>query len=322
MHPLELRIRNIHNGENFEQLALDIFTFQYQNVPIYKEYVDQLGKASPKSLVEIPFLPIQFFKSHKIIATDHHAETIFKSSGTGGARSQHLVSSKSLYEFAFNLGYKELIGDPETQVIIALLPNYMEQGESSLVYMVDHLIKQTKSLLSGFCINEPLEVIERYNKALHENKKVVLFGVSYALLDLCEVQPDLSKATIIETGGMKGRRKEMTKGELHETLMKGLNCTQISSEYGMTELLSQGYSTSKQLFHSSPTLKVLIRDINDPFSFHLQGNSGGINVIDLANLYSCSFIETQDLGKIRTDGFEILGRVDLAEQRGCNLMIG
>lgn len=321
MHPLELRIRNINQGENFEQLALDIFTFQYQNVPIYKEYVDQLDKATPKTIEEIPFLPIQFFKTHKILADNHHEEIVFKSSGTGGTRSSHFVSSKDLYEFAFDMGYRELIGNPEEQVIIALLPNYLEQGESSLIYMVDHLIRQTNNSSSGFCLNDPTEVLERYKIALSKNKKVVIFGVSYALLDLCESRPDLSQATIIETGGMKGRRKEMTKSELHEMLKVGLNCDQISSEYGMTELLSQGYSSADGIFHNSPSLHVLIRDINDPFSYHHDGKSGGINAIDLANLYSCSFIETQDLGKVNDEGYEVLGRIDLAEQRGCNLMI-
>lgn len=321
MHPLELRIRNFGSGESFEQLALDIFTFQYENVSIYKEYVDRLGKPTPQNLEEIPFLPIQFFKSHKVLAEDRNAEVVFKSSGTGGIRSSHFVSSISLYEFAFNLGYGELMGNPEDQVIIALLPNYLEQGESSLVYMVDHLIKRTNNSLSGFCLNEPNEVSERYKQAKAENKKVVLFGVSYALLDLCENRPDLSTAIVIETGGMKGRRKEMTKSELHETLRLGLNCSNISSEYGMTELLSQGYSNADGIFQASPTLQVLIRDINDPFSFHSDGKTGGINVVDLANLYSCSFIETQDLGKISDKGFEVLGRMDLAEQRGCNLLI-
>ena len=217
--------------------------------------------------------------------------------------------------------YRKFIGNPNEQVILALLPNYIDQENSSLVYMVDYLIRESNSKLSGFLLNDMKAVNENYKKALISGKKVVIFGVSYALLDLADQKMDLSQAQIIETGGMKGRRKELSKEELHNELIKGLNVKYISSEYGMTELLSQAYSDKNGLFRSPKWLKILIRDINDPFSYLQNGKTGGINVIDLANLYSCSFIATQDLGKNEETSFRIMGRYDNADLRGCNLMV-
>lgn len=321
MKELEDKLFSVRNAAEFEAVALEIFQFQFTHVPIYREFVSQLGKTKPQRLEEIPFLPIEFFKTHKVLADEYEAALEFKSSGTQGPRSTHFVARPDLYERSFNLGYDQLIGKPEEQVILALLPNYLEQGSSSLVYMVDHLIRRSGSELSGFFLNEHEALIERYRAAQKLGKKVVIFGVSYALLDLAELKPDLSEATIIETGGMKGRRKEETKSQLHDALRTGLNCPNISSEYGMTELLSQAYSQSKGVFTPSNTLKILIRDYNDPLSLVPEGKSGGINVIDLANLYSCSFIATQDLGRKSGDTFEILGRIDLADQRGCNLLV-
>jgi len=320
MLPLEKRIREF-DGSNFDSLALDVFRFQYENVDVYREFCDFLGRNNPRQITEIPFLPIRFFKSHKIIANGYSADTVFRSSGTGGIRSTHFLASKALYQHTFDRIYRQQIGNPEDQVILALLPNYLEQGESSLVYMVDKLIKATRSEYSGFFLNNYQEFIDRYQTALELEKQVVIFGVSYALLDLAELQPDLSKATIIETGGMKGRRKEMTKAELHDTLSRGLHCDQIASEYGMTELLSQGYSIEKGIFHPGITMKVLIRETNDPYSYVKGVKTGGINIVDLANLYSCSFIETQDLGKLHSNGFEIMGRFDHSDIRGCNLLV-
>jgi hypothetical protein len=213
------------------------------------------------------------------------------------------------------------MGNPEDQVILALLPNYTEQGNSSLVFMVDHLIQLTKNPLSGFMLNELNEVKNAYHKAILTGKKVVVFGVSYALLDLAETGTDLSKATIIETGGMKGRRKELTKDELHAELVNGLGVPFVSSEYGMTELLSQAYSDQNGLFTCPNWMQVICRDVNDPFHYVADGKTGGINVIDLANLYSCSFIATQDLGRIEGSSFRIMGRFDNADLRGCNLMV-
>ena len=321
MNALEKRIREF-SGHNFEDLALDVFEYQYNNVSVYRKYCDFLKKTTPSKLTEIPFLPIEFFKSERILSKHLKEELLFKSSGTGGIRSQHFVASANLYEHTFERIYRQQIGNPEDQVILALLPNYLEQGNSSLVYMVKKLIELSQSQLSGFYLDNRSELVEQYNVALHAGKKVVIFGVSYALLDLIDLQPDLSDATIIETGGMKGRRKEMTKAELHDALTHGLHCKNIASEYGMTELLSQGYSSSKGIFQPGITMKVLIRETNDPYSFRTDMKTGGINIVDLANLYSCSFIETQDLGKLDPNGFQIMGRFDHSEVRGCNLMIG
>jgi hypothetical protein len=319
MH-LEDRIFNVKSEQEFNDLALEIFDFQYNNVAVYRNYVDQLGHSTPKQIEEIPFLPISFFKSHRVSLSEEN-ELLFRSSGTGGIRSQHYVRKASLYERSFNSTYKQLIGNPEKQVILALLPNYIEQGESSLVYMVDHLIKGTNNELSGFFLENHDELLHKYELALKQNKEVVLFGVSYALLDLIDKHPSLSEAIVIETGGMKGRRKELTKRELHDELQKGLKCQRIWSEYGMTELLSQAYSRGGETFECGTTMKVLIRETNDPFQYAPKGKTGGINVIDLCNLYSCSFIETQDLGQKSNSGFSVLGRFDQAELRGCNLMV-
>ncbi|MCR9172027.1 MAG: acyl transferase [bacterium] len=320
MHPLEKRIRNF-DGSDFKSLALDVFQFQYEHVSVYRDFCNFSGRIHPSTLEEIPFLPIHFFKSHRVIADGYKPNVVFKSSGTGGDRSTHLIASTNLYEHTFRKIYREQIGNPQEQVILALLPNYLEQGESSLVYMVDHLIKDTQSEQSGFFLNEYDEIVNRYRKAQASDKQVVIFGVSYALLDLAERNPDLSEAIVIETGGMKGRRKEMTKAELHHALKTGLNCEHISSEYGMTELLSQGYSRKDGLFVPGHTMQLLIREVNDPYHFISSGKTGGINIVDLANLYSCSFIETQDLGKLNENGFEIMGRFDHSDVRGCNLMV-
>jgi len=320
MHPLEERIRNF-KGSDFEALALDVFQFQYENVPTYRSFCDYSGRQRPTCIEEIPFLPIRFFKSHQIIAQNLPAAITFKSSGTGGERSIHQVASTELYTHTFRKIYQNQIGDPKDQVILALLPNYIEQGESSLVFMVDQLIRDTQSELSGFFLKDHKALVGQYQKAVEQHKQVVIFGVSYALLDLADLKPDLSKAIVIETGGMKGRRKEITKVELHEALKNGFNCSNIASEYGMTELLSQGYSLKNGLFQPGETMRILIREVNDPYHYLNHGKTGGINIIDLANLYSCSFIETQDLGKLHADGFEIMGRFDHSDVRGCNLLV-
>ena len=317
------RVFSIHSDESFEQTALQVFHFQYEYNSIYRSFADSLGKANPKSLAEIPFLPISFFKTHPVISCDpENVELTFLSSGTtDSTRSNHLIHSASIYEKSFEATYRKFIGNPEEQVILGLLPNYIEQGSSSLVYMVDKLIQLSQSKLSGFMLNELDSVKSIYSNVLSTGKKVVIFGVSYALLDLAEKRTDLSQALIIETGGMKGRRAELTKEELHQELMLGLNVPFVSSEYGMTELLSQAYSNKEGLFTEPNWMKILIRDTNDPLSYVSAGKSGGINVIDLANIYSCSFIATQDLGKIIDDKFQLLGRFDNADIRGCNLMV-
>jgi phenylacetate-coenzyme A ligase PaaK-like adenylate-forming protein len=317
------RIFSIHSDESFEKTALEVFSFQYKNNPIYRTFTDSLGKSNPKSIAEIPFLPISFFKTHSVVSCDlSQIELTFLSSGTtDSTRSKHLIHSISLYEKSFEATYRKFIGNPEEQVVLGLLPNYIEQGNSSLVYMVNRLIELSKTDLSGFMLDNLSSIKNVYSNAIKSGKKVVIFGVSYALLDLAEQKTDLSQATIIETGGMKGKRAELTKEELHHELRKGLNVPFISSEYGMTELLSQAYSDKDGLFTSPNWMKLLMRDMNDPFEYVEEGKTGGINVIDLANLYSCSFIATQDLGKINANQFQLLGRFDNSDIRGCNLMV-
>ena len=282
-----------------------------------------LGRENPKSISEIPFLPIQFFKTHEVLSKPKTGnETLFLSSGTGLiGRSKHLVSDISIYEQSFRKAYELQFGDPKNQVILALLPNYIEQGNSSLVYMVNDLINRTKNEFSGFLLNDFDEIRERYKSALSSGKKVVIFGVSYALLDLAEQGFDLSKAIIIETGGMKGRREELSKTELHERIKNGLGVDHVSSEYGMTELLSQAYSEKNGVFQTPPWMKVIFSDVYDPLTIVSGASSSIINVIDLANVNSCSFIQTQDLGRKVDNGFVLDGRLDLSDIRGCNLMV-
>lgn len=322
MTSLEEKIFNIPKSGSFEDVALEVFNFQYQTNPVYRNYVNYLDKREVNSLKDIPFLPIEFFKTKQIVSGNGVTDLLFKSSGTTvKTRSEHYVLKALIYENSFIKTYRQFIGNPEEQVILALLPNYLEQGDSSLVYMVNKLIQLSSNDLSGFILNKKDELADRYSKGLKQNKKIVLFGVSYALLDLAEQEIDLSVASIIETGGMKGRRKEMSKEELHTIIKRGTGVEYVSSEYGMTELLSQAYSDKNGLFTTPEWMKVYIRDVNDPFAFVENGKSGGINVIDLANLYSCSFIATQDLGRIEGDQFSILGRFDNADIRGCNLLV-
>ena len=314
---------NIKTEIEFEDLALEIFDFQKSNCSIYNDYVRLLGRENSKSISEIPFLPIQFFKSHEVLSKPKTGnETLFLSSGTGSiSRSRHLVSDVSIYEQSFLKAYELQFSDPENQVILALLPNYIEQGNSSLVYMVNDLINRTKNELSGFLLNDFDGIRERYKSALSSGKKVVIFGVSYALLDLAEQGFDLSKAIIIETGGMKGRREELSKTELHERIKNGLGVDYVSSEYGMTELLSQAYSEKNGVFQTPPWMKVIFSDVYDPLTIVSGASSSIINVIDLANVNSCSFIQTQDLGRKVENGFVLDGRLDLSDIRGCYLMV-
>ncbi|MFT5777440.1 MAG: hypothetical protein ACI837_000372 [Crocinitomicaceae bacterium] len=315
------KIFSIKSAKDFERSALEVFHYQAEHCAVYREYIQQLNWKTPTNIAEIPFLPISFFKTHLVQTNEFEPEIVFKSSGTGGARSTHYVKDLDIYERAFRSIYSQFIGPPEDQVILALLPNYIEQGESSLVYMVNDLIAQSGNSLSGFMLDDLSEINIRVRAAKALGKKVVLFGVSYALLDLCELNPDLSDAVVIETGGMKGRRKELTKQELHAALKIGLNCEQISSEYGMTELLSQAYSNQNGIFELCPWMHIQLRDISDPFSATPNEKTGGINIIDLANVHSCAFIATDDLGKISEQGFELMGRFDQAEIRGCNQLI-
>jgi len=317
------QIFNISTDDMFDELALELFQFQYKNNKIYQKYCDLL-KINPKKIdkiEKIPFLPISFFKSHKVYCGNQNPEIKFFSSGTTGMTpSTHFVKSVNIYEQSFIKGFKQFYGDIQDYIVIGLLPSYLEREGSSLIYMVEDLIKKTNHKKSGFFLNEFNE-IEAIVNEFQFTKKILIIGVSYALLDFAEQNsPNLSNCIVMETGGMKGKRKEMSKQELHQILKKGLHSKQIHSEYGMTELLSQAYALSDGKFKTPPWMKVMTRETNDPFSFTHQ-KTGGLNIIDLANIYSCAFIATQDLGKVYNDYFEVLGRFDNSDIRGCNLLI-
>jgi hypothetical protein len=320
---LEQRIFGLSDSlEDFESLALDVFRFQLEHNAVYREFCMLQRFTQPRSAKEIPFLPISFFKSHRVMCSDQQEELLFLSSGTTGqARSKHTVLAAEMYETSFLSTYKRFLGNPEHQTILALLPNYLEQGQSSLVYMVDTLIQKSQHSNSGFFLNNYRELVDVIAAEKARGNQVVLFGVAYALLDLAELKPDLSGVTVIETGGMKGRRKELTKEELHNQLKQAFQIQQVYSEYGMTELLSQAYSLRDQWFTTPNWMKIWIREVNDPKSFLVDNRSGGINVIDLANLYSCSFIATDDLGVTEGNFFRVLGRIDNSDIRGCNLLV-
>ncbi len=320
-------IFRIRNEKDFFSLALDIFRFQSKNNSTYKEYLMRLNivPSDIRTIEEIPFLPIQFFKSRKIITGNKTSETVFTSSGTTGPEtSKHYVTDLSLYEESFLSAFQIFYGDPMKYYLLALLPSYLEREGSSLIYMVDRLVKETNSPYSGFYPDDYNKLLEKLHYLKKRNDRtIILFGVSFALLNLAEkISPDLSESVVMETGGMKGRRKEIIRKELHQILSKKLNLTVIHSEYGMTELLSQAYSKGNGIFQTPPWMKILIRDLYDPFRYVEKGRSGGLNIIDLANLNSCSFIETQDIGKLTNENnFEVLGRFDQSDIRGCNLMI-
>ena len=319
-------IFSIKNESDFESVALLVFKYQAKFNPVYKKYLNILKKdvSKIKSTIDIPFLPIDFFKTHRIITETNNLEKTFLSSGTTGmVRSNHFITDLSVYEKSFIKSFELFYGPITDFCILALLPTYLENESSSLVYMADHLIHLSKHPQSGFYLNNIDELAQKLQLLEKENTKVLLIGVSYALIDLAEKFPLKLKNTIVmETGGMKGKRKELTRLELHNLLSQKLGVKSIHSEYGMTELLSQAYSKGDGKFFCPPWMKVFIRDTYDPFSFLEYGKSGGINIIDLANINSCSFIETKDLGKINLNGsFEVLGRFDYSDIRGCNLLI-
>jgi hypothetical protein len=313
---------------NFDELALKLFNYQATHNNIYKAYLHYLGinPDAVKLLHDIPFLPIEFFKSQKVVTGQFEPEVVFTSSGTTQQhRSQHLLSSLEWYNLNAEILFEKFYGPLQDYVILALLPSYLEQGGSSLVAMVAHFIKQTRQQEQGFYLHDHNSLLQAIKNARQRNKKVLLIGVSYALLDWAEKlkgNENFTGCTIMETGGMKGRRREMIREELHDQLKKGFGVDTIHSEYGMTELLSQGYSKGDGIFWPGQTMKILLRDLNDPFDLKPGMRSGGINVVDLANIDSCAFIETKDIGRGQADGsFEVLGRFDNADIRGCNLMI-
>lgn len=310
------------NKHNFNKKVLDLFQFQAFNNPVYHAYIQHLGFDVSKinSIEAIPFLPISFFKTHRVILKNQKEEITFLSSGTGNMqRSKHLVSDVSIYKKSFDKGFEHFYGKSEGYCIQALLPSYLENGNSSLIYMINSFIESSKHKLSAYVSEEQL--INNIQKL--RDQKVLLIGVSYALLDLAEKHKlNLENYTIMETGGMKGRRKEWTRNELHQVYKDSFNVENIHSEYGMTELLSQAYSKGNGIFNTPPWMKIMTRPLTEPFSIQQIGKTGVIKIIDLANINSCAFIETSDLGKINKDGsFEIIGRVDFEDVRGCNLMI-
>jgi len=324
MQKLVEEIFKVDNEHEFNELALSIFDYQMENNPIYGPYAALILKGvAPTSINEIPFLPIDFFKQEQIICQGQGVEEIFLSSGTTGDQSKHLVSDTSVYEQSYLKTFKQFYGNIEDYCILALLPSYQEREGSSLIYMVDDLIKKSKYPKSGFYLNNLTELSETIKELESKGQKTILFGVTYALLDLASEFPQHLKHTIImETGGMKGKRKELLKEEIHQLLEEAFLTKNIHSEYGMTELLSQGYSKGKNIFKSPPWMKILIRDVNDPLTVIGNNKTGGINVIDLANLYSCPFIATQDLGRTFDDNtFSVLGRFSNADIRGCNLLV-
>lgn len=323
---VENKIFNISSDYDFNELALEIFHFQYENNIVYKQFVDFLNIDILKVVhyTQIPFLPVEFFKSHKVISGNDVSEVVFTSSGTTDVQtSKHYVSDIELYESSFLRDFEFFFGSPKEMVILALLPSYLEREGSSLVYMANKLISESNRSESGFYLNEYSELHSLLLSLRAQKQKVILLGVTYALLDLAEQFPiHFPELILMETGGMKGKRKELIRDELHTKLKNAFGVSQIYSEYGMTELLSQAYSVGGGIFSTPPWMKILIRDVNDPLSMLAAGKAGGINVIDLANIYSCSFIATQDLGKVGlNDTFEILGRFDNSDVRGCNLMV-
>jgi phenylacetate-coenzyme A ligase PaaK-like adenylate-forming protein len=323
---MQKAIFNIQTEQDFSKIALQVFKHQFTNNKVYRSFCDLLcvHPSDVKTVEEIPFLPIQFFKTHRILSSKEKPVITFESSGTTGSRtSKHLVTDLSMYTKSYLKGFAHFYGDIEEYAVLALLPNYLERKGSSLVFMVDDLIASSKHEESGFYLHNLEALAKKLIKLDESGQKTLLIGVSFALLDLIELhQFNLKNTIIMETGGMKGRRKELVREELHAVLQSGFGVSQIHSEYGMTELLSQGYSNGKGIFKTPSWMKILTRDTEDALSINPSGKNGGINVIDLANYNSCSFIATQDLGKVHDNQtFEIIGRFDNSDIRGCNLMV-
>lgn len=319
-------IFNITTDSEFEQTALAVFRHQFEHNTVYQSFCRHL-KRSPENvqtLSDIPFLPISFFKSHQVVATSKKPEAIFTSSGTTGTQtSKHYVSDLNLYQESFSKGFERFYGAVEDYCVLALLPSYLEREGSSLIYMVQDFIGKSNQPQSGFYLNATETLLNTLRELEAAGTKTILIGVSFALLDLAESHSlNLKNTIVMETGGMKGRRKELIRAELHHHLKQGLGVSEVHSEYGMTELLSQAYSTGNGRFRCPNWMKIHTRDTEDPLTIQQHGKTGGINIIDLANSNSCSFLATQDLGKTFEDGsFEILGRFDNSDIRGCNLMV-
>ncbi len=324
-------IFSIRTEEDFNRLAIDIFRFQMEHAPVYARFVQLLHPGFSVQDVsdyrQIPFIPIDFFKSQKIVAEGLPVQDYFMSSGTtsqGAVQSRHYLCDTDLYAQCYTRAFRIFWGDPGRYVFLALLPNYLEQPHSSLICMMKGLISQSTHPESGFYLYDKQMLAEKLRELEARQQKTMLFGVSYALLDLAEACPmPLRHTIVLETGGMKGRRKELPKEELHQILRAAFQLQAVHSEYGMCELLSQAYSVGDGLrFRCPPWMRILIRQSQDPLAWETEGHSGGINVIDLGNMFSCPFIATQDLGRSYPDGsFSVIGRFDNSDIRGCNLMV-
>ncbi len=323
-------IFQITDHRTFRETALKVFYYQASHNRVYRDYLNGIGidPVSVGEIEQIPFLPVEFFKTHDVICEGMEPEVIFESSGTTktiqSSPSRHLLADTSLYRKSFTKGFRQFYGSPHNLCILALLPSYLERLGSSLVYMMDHLIRESGHPDSGFYLDNLADLSQIVQKRNADHHPTLLVGVSFALLDLAEQYPGKlsNHITVMETGGMKGRRLELIRSELHSQLKKAFGMELVHSEYGMTELLSQGYSNGNGIFRTPPWMKVLIRDANDPLTLISTGQTGGLNILDLANLYSCSFIATGDLGKLYEDGsFEVLGRYDHSDIRGCNLLV-
>jgi len=320
------KIFDIHSEKEFEELALEIFHFQAEIIPVYKEFIYYLGKnpANVTELSEIPFLPVEFFKYHEIITPGKKPQIIFTSSGTTGSiPSRHPVADLHLYEKSFFSGFKLFYSDPENYCFLALLPSFDERKDSSLIFMSDKLIKSSRDPDSGFYLSEKKKLIKVLEEKNAAGIPTILLGISFTIAELAEsFKTPLSGIIFMETGGMKGHRKEIVREELHNLICRSFAINSVHSEYGMTELLSQAYSKGNGIFNSPPWMRISIRDIHDPDQTLKPSQTGRINIIDLANIHSCSFLSTSDLGRIHPDGcFEIMGRADDSDLRGCNLMM-
>ena len=310
---------------DFDVFAMELFRFQAKNSNVFRKYIEEVGidPENVKDFSQIPFIPVELFKSQAVKTARWEPVTVFESSGTTGRNtSHHYIEDLEFYRSVTLEGFKHFYGEIQNYTIMALLPSYLERGNSSLVVMIEYFIRNSGNPGSGFYLDNPEEMINNI-KSLKNDNKVLLFGATFALLDLAEKgKIDLNEVIIMETGGMKGRREEMIREEVHSILTQQFNVDSVHSEYGMTEMMSQAYSSGKGLFHCPPWMKVVIRDLYDPFRIQPAGVTGGINIIDLSNVHSCSFIETQDIGrKMDDNGFEILGRMDNSDVRGCNLLV-
>lgn len=324
-------IFNIKTEHDFTQIALETFRYQYQNVAVYRKFADllKINPAEIADIEQIPFLPIEMFKNHTILDQNEITELYFQSSGTTQSiRSKHFIADPNLYQNSIDRSFRHFIGAPEEYIFLGLLPNYSENPNASLIFMVDFLMKTSGQPENGYFLYNHSELLTLLNQLSIEHKKVILFGVSFALLDFLDFCKENTHSVmssdnliIIETGGMKGRKEEMTKDELLQILQNGFSTYKVYSEYSMTELLSQAYSLGQNTYTCPPWMRVLIRNTEDPFAYVEDGRTGAVNIIDLANRHSCSFIATQDLGKSFAEEFQILGRIDHSDIRGCSLLV-